>query len=288
MKVPMNCLPTISDNDVPTLQVIHDIIGSSHNGACLHEGRFYQDEAQWTSFMNPCKMCYCQSGHTKCDITICPEVRCPSHMPIQKKLPGECCSVCTNASQANQESNLNIPKGCNFGNKFYSAGIRFHPFLIQTGFDFCTECICDPVMLEVKCTRQPNEKLCVSKPMKDSDNGTLISDDSPNTVEFYKTKRPGKSAERILKEGGCKNPYNPRKPYENGQKFHPYIDSLGEYKCVTCKCKDGEQSCERQKCTKASCHKIFRRQKNEVHHKDLCCSLHQCKKFRRHHRGHNS
>lgn len=209
-------------------------------------------------------------------------------MPIQKKLPNECCPICTRENQLNEEGVLNVPKKCNFGNKIYTAGVKFHPFLIQTGFDLCTECICDPNTLEVKCTRTPNEKICTSKAMKDSDNGTLISDDSPNTVEIYKKKKPAKSAEQILIEGGCKNPYNPMKPYENGQKFHPYIDSLGEYKCVTCRCKDGEQNCERQKCTKAMCHKMIRRQRNEVHSNQMCCSLKECKKFRRHHRAHNS
>lgn len=46
-----------------------------------------------------------------------------------------------------------------------------------------------------------------------------------------------KSAELVLMEGGCKNQNNPTKPYHNGSEYHPFIDSLGEYKCVTCKCK---------------------------------------------------
>lgn len=272
--MPENCLPIKTDNDVPNLKTI-----VTFNKTCLYEGHFYQDRSQWTSTVNPCKMCYCQNGDTTCDVAVCPELNCPNYMPIQKKIPSECCPVCAFASH--QEPPAIKASGCMFGGKFYTPGAKFHPFLIQTGFDFCTECTCEPTTLEVKCNRQLNEELCVLKTMKDSDNGTLVKDGGHNAVELYKKKKPVRSAEQIVLEGGCNNPYNPLKPYENGQKYHPYIDSLGEYKCVTCKCKDGEQNCERQKCTKNFCHKMFRRQKKEVRPNEMCCSVQQCKKFRR-------
>lgn len=232
LKVPGNCLPHYSDNDVPTLSLDADV---GQSGACFHEGRFYQESDQWTT-KDPCTMCYCQNGNVKCDTTTCPDLQCTN----KAKNPSECCPVCSNSSSTQDN------RGCMFGEKFHSAGSRFHPFLIPTGFDLCTECFCDPLLLEVKCTRQSNERLCCkncvaeSKAMADSENGTYFNDPGqPNDFMWIKPKVvvPYKQPSQVLAEGGCKNPANPSKPYENGQKFHPWLASLGEYKCVTCKCK---------------------------------------------------
>lgn len=239
IQVPQTCLPYhVSDNDVPFSYDVE----LPQTGACLHEGKFYQEEAQWTSTVDPCTMCFCQNGNYKCDTMVCPDIVCPYGRKI--KLSGECCLVCSNSSSI-EESNPSIPRGCTFGGRFYSAGSRFHPFLIPDGFDMCTECTCDPLSLEMRCTRQENDKLCgkEAKTIKISENYTYVNDlvpDNDNTNNDIITVRPtpvSKSPESILAAGGCKNLYNPSSPYENGSEYHPFIASLGEYKCVTCTCK---------------------------------------------------
>lgn len=251
IKVPQKCFPSYAlENNFSLLEP-----DNTQNQACLHEGRFYQEEAQWTSTSDPCTMCYCQGGNAKCDTTTCPELNCEDSTTTKVKIPGECCPVCTSSKTA-QESNKSVLKGCTFGGKFYTAGSKFYPFLMPNGFDFCTECYCDPNLLDIKCTRVGDEKKCCNTKCNkqipfDSENGTYVNDNGEIDVQqqySHTTQKPirtnlnnnhntsKKIAEQILKEGGCKNVYNPLYPYKNGSKYHPYIASLGEYKCVTCKC----------------------------------------------------
>lgn len=56
-------------------------------------------------------------------------------------------------STLTQESNTSTTRGCYLGKQFHSMGSKWHPFLVPNGFDRCTECVCDPITLEVKCTR---------------------------------------------------------------------------------------------------------------------------------------
>ncbi|KAG0721291.1 Dorsal-ventral patterning protein Sog [Chionoecetes opilio] len=52
--------------------------------------------------------------------------------------------------------------------------------------------------------------------------------------------------------------------YENGKEWHPRINTIGYYKCVTCKCKvrpalaDGNITCDNVKCPTIQCHEIMR------------------------------
>lgn len=233
--VSQTCLSSYEGgNDVAILATDNEV---SQTGACFHEGKFYQEEAQWISSGDPCTMCFCQNGVHKCDTMTCPDIVCPNNEKV--KFADQCCAVCSNSSI--QESNTSIPKGCNFASQFYSAGSKFHPFLIPTGFDLCTECYCDPLLLEVKCMRQGNEKMCSKQAVaaKNSDNYTYLNDPTPlvNEITVKPPPPPTKSPESILAAGGCKNIMNPNKPYSNGAQFHPTIDSVGEHKCVTCSCK---------------------------------------------------
>lgn len=186
-------------------------------------------------------MCFCQNGDAKCDTTPCPELKCAEGTKV--KVPGECCPICA-IYKTSQESNISVPKGCTFGGKFYIAGSKFHPFLVPNGFDLCTECYCDPILLEVKCTRIGNEKTCCTKcsttqqAQIDSENGTYVSDNSHveqplNGIQKKVTphKKPVEKA-----AGDCANLADPLYPHKNGSKYHPHIASLGEYKCVTCRC----------------------------------------------------
>jgi chordin len=286
--VPSTCQSPPPDNDVRSI----DDAGMGPSGDCLDEGKFYQEEAQWTSSANPCTMCFCQNGVNKCFTMECPEVICPAPYKLIK-FPGECCPICGNSTSL-IETNRNVPQKCIFNGQPYSPGSKFHPFLIPNGFDSCTVCTCNPVYLEIKCTRISNGKECCKNCVDYSMNGTFPGDDEvPLLAGIVPRKEiPNKSAKQILAEGGCQNLYDLKRPYANGTEYHPSIDSLGEYKCVTCKCENGKPSCRRE-CDRAACDLIFkmkkkqRQQTGKWNSAQSCCTPRLCKKYR-HKKNHRS
>lgn len=232
--VPPSCRSPYTDNNVP-MTVLFDHSETEQSGDCFYEGKFYQEEAQWTSAANPCTMCFCQNGVDKCFTMKCPEITCPDHLKLTK-VPGECCPICSNFS-AVESNSRNAPQKCIFNGKPYSPGSKFHPFLIPNGFDSCTLCTCDPIYSEIKCTRLTNEKGCCKNCHLNhlNANETYHADDS-SALLISNKEVAAKTPQQILAEGGCTNLYNSKKPYVNGSEYHPSIESLGEYKCVTCKC----------------------------------------------------
>lgn len=221
--MPPSCRPYVPDNTLDLL----DHPPRISSGECLFEDRFYKKDTVWVSSKNPCKMCFCQNGFSKCDLMTCPELNCPNET---RTVSGECCPVC------GTKELLNVSKTCLLNGIPHSPGSKFHPFLIPNGFDLCTECICDPVDLEIKCSRlNDNEKSCSRYKTPNNVNDLLIEDDSVDIPTIPK-EEVHPSPELILKEGGCTNLHNRNKPHINGSSYHPFIDSLGEYKCVTCKC----------------------------------------------------
>lgn len=203
---------------------------------------------------------------------------------------GECCPVCVNNSIPTREVS---EQKCLFSGRSYTPGTKFHPFLIPFGFDLCTECYCDPIYLEIRCSRlNDNEKICCKNCNKKTfDINDPLSDDFvPSEISDFSIKHHGSEyskkkeniAAKILSEGGCKNPGNPKKPFPNGSEYHPFIDSLGEYKCVTCKCQNGNPSCKRQHCDMSTCKKMLdiKKKKEKINSSDFCCSLKECRKLR--------
>lgn len=271
LKIPSNCLQTdIDDNTLPHQQPNINYAESK----CLHERRFYNEDARWTSSSDPCTMCYCQNGQVKCDTIKCQKRTCEfGEVEVERK--NECCTVCQPVNTAASS----IPSGvCTFGGKTYSVGATFHPFLIPNGFDRCVKCTCDAT-LQVNCTKNSEKLACCYK-----NNCPLAMD-----IELmYDPPRPETEAERqmrILHEGGCPNRIASKPHHKNGSSFHPILDRLGEYKCVLCKCKDGSQSCHRLKCTHEMCNEMeFAKKNGSAKGATECCTRKMCKKLRRHHR----
>ncbi|XP_018567536.1 dorsal-ventral patterning protein Sog [Anoplophora glabripennis] len=288
VKVPPPCRAPYTDNNVPTLFDHPEVVST---GECFYEDKFYKEETSWVSSREPCKMCFCQNGVPKCDIMTCPQLDCPTNNVTVR---GECCPVCVE-SLTNRDT---TPQKCIFNGRTYSPGSKFNPFLIPTGFDRCTECECDAKDLEIKCTRlNDNEKTCCKNCNKSTVNvDNPMNDDQVPLIEInYPPSRKEmsmKSAELVLMEGGCKNLNNPVKPYHNGSEYHPFIDSLGEYKCVTCKCQNGTPKCQRQHCDSTTCKRMIemRRKKITINTSDFCCSLKECRKLRhrKNRKPHNS
>lgn len=281
IEVPPSCRPPYTDNNVPTL--LYDNGDDPPSGDCFHEGKFYQEEAQWTSTSDPCTMCFCQNGKEKCDTMICPEPGCPEHMRVKEE--GECCPTCPTMLNItkNELQKSNLLNKCLFNGKSYSRGSKFYPFLIPNGFDLCTECFCDPIYLEIKCVRLTNEKNCCRNCQKGEFNmENYPADELPaRRPTIAHKKEVSKSVDQILSEGGCRNLMNPQSPYENGSEYHPFLDSLGEYKCVNCKCTNGIQQCKRHQCDKAACEKMFKMRRNKtLTPSENCCSVKDCRKYR--------
>ncbi|GLV35923.1 short gastrulation [Carabus blaptoides fortunei] len=282
IKVPTSCLPSSTDNDVPRNSL--DRPTNQAHESCYYEGSFYEEGSDWTTSENPCTMCFCQNGRVKCETATCPVQSC-GNKERGKAAPGECCPPCLNNS-ASSESNVSAAsRGCMLGNKFHSAGTRWHPFLVPSGFDRCTECTCDPATLEVKCSRKMcvldcDEKLAIRaddksccKQCPNSEGGALQQDIfTPSMRE----RRP----EEVLPPGSCRKPDG--EYVDNGTEYHPRLASIGEYKCVTCKCTNGSVSCSRLKCTRSMCNNTTYRQRRNISESTLekCCS---CKRLRRHH-----
>ncbi|XP_045475665.1 dorsal-ventral patterning protein Sog isoform X2 [Harmonia axyridis] len=290
LQVPFGCRPPYNaDNNVPPL--LFDKNDDPPSIDCFYEGKFYQEEAQWTSSRDPCTMCFCQNGKEKCDTMTCPEPDCDERLRV--KAPGECCPSCPSKSFLPEtQSRRNLPHTCLFNGKHHTKGSKFHPFLIPTGFDTCTECVCDPVFMEIKCVRNRNERSCCKNcSRQDFDvNESYPADEMPvrNPNLGRKQEKTTKSADQIMKEGGCRNLNNPHKPHENGSEYFPYIDSLGFYKCVTCKCNRGNQTCKRNPCDKAACEKMFKARKNKkLQTGEHCCSVKDCRRFK-HKKNHRS
>lgn len=278
--IPPACKPIIQQNSlIPLFYDSSDVITTVK---CYFEEKFYDPETSWVS-KNPCQMCFCQNGKTTCDMMTCPETSCTEGKMVQ--VDGECCPVCMNNTISSRDTN---GQKCILNGKSYLPGTKFHPFFIPFGFDLCTECYCDPMDLEIRCSRlNENEKKCCKNCKKGFDINDPLSDDidAPsvpvkNQGSEYAKKKD--FAAKILAEGGCKNSFNPKKPFANGSEYHPFIDSLGEYKCVTCKCEKGTQTCKRQLCDMTTCRKMLdiKKRREKINQSDFCCTLKQCRKMR--------
>ncbi|CAG9862254.1 unnamed protein product [Phyllotreta striolata] len=275
LTLPITCRP-LYNNNVP---LIYDVPGGRPTEDCFFEGKFYKKDSTWVS-KNPCQMCFCQDGQTTCDRMTCPDLKCPRN---NVTIPGECCPVCSDPEIV--KSN----KKCLFNGMIYSSGSKFHPFLIPLGFDDCTVCTCDPVDLEIKCRRiETNSAKCGKGSATETPETLRDDDDIPMGGWPMIRKEDVSNSAMILKEGGCKNNNNPDKPYKNGTSYHPHIASLGEYKCVTCKCQNGTQKCSRERCEWKNCKMIFdfrkgrskANKRSQFLYSDYCCSLKECRKIR--------
>lgn len=227
VKLPVTCRP-LYNNNVP---LIYDIPVVRPTEDCFFEGKFYKKDSTWVS-KNPCQMCFCQDGQTTCDRMTCPDLKCPRN---NMTIPGECCPVCGDPEI------LKSNKKCVFNGMTYSSGSRFHPFLIPIGFDDCTVCTCDPNDLEIKCRRiESNSAKCGKGSVTETPDTQGEDSVQMSTWSFHR-KEEVSNAGLIIKEGGCNNQNNLERPYKNGSTYHPHIASLGEYKCVTCKCQVSNQ-----------------------------------------------
>uniref|UniRef100_U5ESB1 Putative short gastrulation n=1 Tax=Corethrella appendiculata TaxID=1370023 RepID=U5ESB1_9DIPT len=300
-KVPNHCFPAYTDNDVKSIPYIatepnDNYLPTGETTKCFHSGRFYDEGELWHSTLESCTMCSCDHKRVKCEPIKCPPLKCKKEDIVTKK--GECCPTCMNSKYV-EDANSSTPRGCKLGDHFYYAGSTWYPFLPPNGYDTCTVCTCDAVTLEVSCPRtqcpplncsekvayRPDKKACCKKcpEVKPSLTENVNNSKKQDTNELKdQGSKSGtlNSPQTILANGGCKTTMG---IHENGQEWHPVIALHGEHKCIRCRCKDGNISCDRKRCTRSVCsNRLNPRKQQQYQDQDDCC---QCNRTRRHH-GH--
>lgn len=277
VNVPPRCLLDEDPNNVHETINLPDTSGvfCTQDGVCIkqHDGsenqakshkckdadnNVFEDGTSWQSPANSCSMCMCTKGKIKCQDVICPKLQCEG----ATTLPGECCPACprdNDLSASNQACELNEQR--------YRIGLVWYPFLVPKGFDKCVTCTCqlsssgrpfvncsrfscptlhcDDSMIEhspdsccPKCRPPPPE---AASPTSDPD---VINHPSLTEAEYR---------ENILHRGGCL--YRRTNLVENGKEWYPRITSFG-VTCVTCRCKDGNVTCDNEHCPELPCQRV--------------------------------
>lgn len=141
-------------------------------------------------------------------------------------------------------------RGCNLGEHFYPVGYSWHPYLPPNGFDTCAICSCDVMSLKVSCRKttcppltcsedvayRPSKKSCCKKcPDVDTKNTPRVHQIGEGVMKDQASQTDAtQNNQEILANGGCKMASS---IYLNGHEWHPTIGSLGEQKCIKCRCK---------------------------------------------------
>lgn len=137
-------------------------------------------------------------------------------------------------------------RGCNFGEHFYPVGYSWYPYLPPNGFDTCAICSCDVMSLTVSCLRttcppltcseevayRPTKKSCCKKCPDVTPRVTHVG--TGEMKDQAHKPNATQNNQEMLANGGCKTASS---VFTNGHEWHPTIGSLGEQKCITCRCK---------------------------------------------------
>eukprot|EP00795_Rhopilema_esculentum_P001334 gene1334-15732_t len=146
------------------------LAGSDLNaGVCLHQGRFYDDEAEWHPLENDrvtkiyCKKCTCNKRLVTCKHINCPMPLCPNPVKVRE----HCCPVCTSPPNGRA---LDPRKACVVGmpsrNEIRAIGEAWHPSIQPFGMIKCIVCICKGAPGNYKCTTVVCPKLDCHSPEK--------------------------------------------------------------------------------------------------------------------------
>lgn len=93
VKVPGNCVPIDSDNELPgEMKDQNGVVGPATDNKCYHSERFYDEGEQWANSLQACSICSCNSRRVKCEPIKCPVLNCRQEDIRQRK--GDCCPIC--------------------------------------------------------------------------------------------------------------------------------------------------------------------------------------------------
>ncbi|XP_066975982.1 dorsal-ventral patterning protein Sog-like isoform X2 [Macrobrachium rosenbergii] len=223
------------------------------------DNRVFEDGSSWQSPANTCSMCMCTKGKIKCQDVMCPRLECEE--PVTP--PGQCCPVCPNDHDIGRPEKM-----CDFNDVRYSVGAVWYPFLPPKGFDKCVTCTCQTSSRgepSVTCARLSCPALVCDESMFEKKPGeccptckppppepTVVTGDTdvinnpPLSEDEYRAN--------ILDTGGCI--YRHKYLAKNGEEWHPRVASFGIYNCITCKCKDGNVTCNPKQCPTLTCQKM--------------------------------
>uniref|UniRef100_A0A0P4WGX1 VWFC domain-containing protein n=1 Tax=Scylla olivacea TaxID=85551 RepID=A0A0P4WGX1_SCYOL len=263
VNVPTACLLDPGQSPKTSCANLECILDSSHpppsvTNKCIDEDKkVYNNGFSWVSPHHHCRMCMCTQGVIQCHDRICPTLDCSgAYTP-----PDQCCPVCPG-------SMIDESAMCELNEQRHHVGTVWHPFLAPYGFDKCVSCSCElnatghPTL---KCAREPCPDLpCVPDEMEHVAGSCCARCRPPQPMPTLVSPPPGFMNEgvwrpedrrdTILNNGGC---HWDNKLYENGELFHPRINTIGYYKCLICNCKESNITCVNVKCPTIQCQEIM-------------------------------
>ncbi|XP_062505566.1 chordin-like [Corticium candelabrum] len=123
-------------------------------------------------------------------------------------------------------------EGCQFGGYLYPHGLKWHPYLSQSGVMKCVICQCiqKETRAEVQCNPKPCPTLECAEPIFLDENDCCPS--CPVVVDDPTTPTPA-----------IKSCTFGQQEYNEGATFIPYHPLVGLMECVRCNCTDGKVSC---------------------------------------------
>ncbi|XP_068201291.1 dorsal-ventral patterning protein Sog isoform X2 [Palaemon carinicauda] len=251
------CIP---NSDKVCIKQLDESQGAERSHKCKDaDNRVFEDGSSWQSPANTCQMCMCTKGKIKCQDVMCLKLQCEGAVTP----PGQCCPVCPSDHDI-----VRPDKMCIFDDVRYSVGAEWYPFLVPKGFDKCVTCRCQtssrgepsvtcarlscPLLICDESMFEQKPGACCSTCKPPAPKPTVITGDSdvinnpPLSEDEYRAN--------ILDTGGCI--YKENHLARNGEEWHPSVASFGIYQCITCKCKDGNVTCNPKQCPVLTCQKM--------------------------------
>ncbi|XP_026167747.1 kielin/chordin-like protein isoform X2 [Mastacembelus armatus] len=221
--------------------------------ACVLEGVEYEEGSTWHP-ENPCSICTCVNGETRCSHTHCPPTECLH----PTKNTGSCCAVC---------------ESCTYNHRIYSNGQTFlnpdQPCQIcicQHGTVECERRPCPPLNCNNSytppgecCSKCPDcsfenrvfvDGEVVSNPLSVCEECTCVS----GRIDCHQAQCSHPHCNAPLPGRCCQNNCNgcsyAGKEYPNGEEFPHPTDP-----CRTCNCINGNVQCLMKRCPPLTCSK---------------------------------
>eukprot|EP00095_Tigriopus_kingsejongensis_P012565 maker-scaffold257_size234952-snap-gene-1.18 protein:Tk12565 transcript:maker-scaffold257_size234952-snap-gene-1.18-mRNA-1 annotation:"bmp-binding endothelial regulator protein" len=208
---------------------------------CSRAGLQYVEGETKTDITNPCNTCTCSQGQLTCQRQACPVLPCKEH--LVKKVPGQCCPVCSRQHAPLNESFARLRQMCHFKGKVLYLGSQVSP-------DACTTCTC--AALTMQCQR----RVCPTLPCAKAEQKTQTGECCPQCVPKPELPLPDALPAIISVPTHCSLDGS---DYKNGQTWTD--------KCRDCSCSNGEIRCSPMKCPRLSCQPNARM----IHKEGQCC-----------------
>lgn len=209
---------------------------------CSRAGMTYENGETKADITNPCNLCTCSEGRLTCSRKACPVLPCKEH--LKKRIPGQCCPVCSRQHAPLSSSFGRLRQMCHFKGKVLNVGSKVSP-------DHCTTCTCSS-SLSMECHRVVCPTLPCAKSEQKSRSGECCPICDPQIDHALQEALPAiKQVPNHCSLDGD--------DYKNGQTW--------TNNCRECVCSNGEIKCSPMKCPQLTCPPNARM----VHKEGQCC-----------------